>query len=75
MHLFSRTHYSKTQSGVINTDNVSIRGETIDYGPYAFMDVYDPCHVCNHSDEEGRYSFDKQPSMVSKGLQRNEEST
>ncbi|KAI6116847.1 hypothetical protein EV401DRAFT_2058015 [Pisolithus croceorrhizus] len=40
--------------GVINTDNVSIAGLTIDYGPYAFMDVFDPHHICNHSDEEGR---------------------
>jgi serine/tyrosine/threonine adenylyltransferase len=43
--------------GVINTDNVSIMGLTIDYGPYAFMDVFDPAHICNHSDDGGRYSF------------------
>ncbi|KAL4064500.1 hypothetical protein J3A83DRAFT_4360991 [Scleroderma citrinum] len=43
--------------GVINTDNVSIAGLTIDYGPYAFMDVFDPQHVCNHSDQEGRYAY------------------
>ena len=43
--------------GVINTDNVSIMGLTIDYGPYAFMDVYDPAHICNHSDDSGRYAF------------------
>lgn len=43
--------------GVINTDNVSIMGLTIDYGPYAFMDLYDSSHICNHSDDEGRYSF------------------
>jgi uncharacterized protein YdiU (UPF0061 family) len=30
---------------------------TIDYGPYAFMDVFDPFHICNHTDEEGRYAY------------------
>lgn len=46
-----------TQHGVMNTDNISVLGLTIDYGPYAFMDVYDYGHICNHSDEEGRYAF------------------
>lgn len=50
--------------GVINTDNVSILGLTIDYGPYAFMDVFDRSHICNHSDEEGRYSYKRQPNMT-----------
>ncbi|KAL7279034.1 hypothetical protein ACG7TL_006867 [Trametes sanguinea] len=50
--------------GVINTDNVSILGLTIDYGPYAFMDVFDPFHICNHSDDEGRYAYKYQPSMI-----------
>ncbi|KAI6042935.1 hypothetical protein EDC04DRAFT_2878302 [Pisolithus marmoratus] len=50
--------------GVINTDNVSIAGLTIDYGPYAFMDVFDPNHICNHSDDEGRYAYNKQPNMI-----------
>ncbi|KAI0087284.1 hypothetical protein BDY19DRAFT_986070 [Irpex rosettiformis] len=50
--------------GVINTDNVSIMGLTIDYGPYAFMDVFNPYHICNHSDGEGRYSYQAQPSVV-----------
>ncbi|KAI0833216.1 hypothetical protein BC628DRAFT_690 [Trametes gibbosa] len=50
--------------GVINTDNVSILGLTIDYGPYAFMDVFDPLHICNHSDGEGRYAYKYQPSMI-----------
>ncbi|QRV75193.1 hypothetical protein RhiJN_03208 [Ceratobasidium sp. AG-Ba] len=43
--------------GVMNTDNISLLGLTIDYGPYAFMDVYDNDHICNHSDDGGRYSF------------------
>jgi len=50
--------------GVINTDNVSIMGLTIDYGPYAFMDVFDWFHICNHSDEEGRYAYQAQPSNI-----------
>ncbi|EJF64664.1 hypothetical protein DICSQDRAFT_52883 [Dichomitus squalens LYAD-421 SS1] len=50
--------------GVINTDNVSILGLTIDYGPYAFMDVFDPWHICNHSDQEGRYAYKYQPAMI-----------
>ncbi|KAM6504229.1 Uncharacterized ACR, YdiU/UPF0061 family domain containing protein [Amanita muscaria] len=50
--------------GVINTDNISIMGLTIDYGPYAFMDVFDRFHICNHSDAEGRYAYRYQPNMI-----------
>lgn len=50
--------------GVINTDNVSILGLTIDYGPYAFMDVFNDMHICNHSDGEGRYAYKSQPAMI-----------
>ncbi|KAF8501880.1 hypothetical protein BU17DRAFT_58823 [Hysterangium stoloniferum] len=50
--------------GVMNTDNISIIGLTIDYGPYAFMDVYDENHVCNHTDEQGRYAYKFQPTMI-----------
>jgi len=49
--------------GVMNTDNMSIIGDTIDYGPFGFLDAYDPDHVCNHSDNQGRYSFKSQPSV------------
>jgi len=49
--------------GVMNTDNMSILGLTIDYGPYAFLDKYDPAWICNHSDSEGRYSFQQQPAI------------
>ncbi|MDB9814839.1 YdiU family protein [bacterium] len=49
--------------GVMNTDNMSIIGDTIDYGPFGFLDAYDPDHVCNHSDNQGRYSFKNQPSV------------
>lgn len=47
--------------GVMNTDNMSILGITLDYGPYGFLDGFDAHHVCNHSDEGGRYAYDRQP--------------
>ena len=47
--------------GVMNTDNMSILGETFDYGPYGFMEDYNPSHICNHSDYQGRYAFKNQP--------------
>ncbi len=50
--------------GVMNTDNMSILGLTIDYGPFQFLDAYDPDHICNHSDHQGRYAFYKQPNVV-----------
>ncbi|NWT68635.1 SELO protein, partial [Prunella himalayana] len=49
--------------GVLNTDNMSIVGLTIDYGPFGFMDRYDPEHVCNGSDNTGRYAYNKQPEI------------
>lgn len=49
--------------GVMNTDNMSILGLTLDYGPYGFLDVYDPGFICNHTDQGGRYAFDQQPSI------------
>ncbi len=50
--------------GVMNTDNMSIAGLTIDYGPYAFLDVYDHNNICNHTDAYGRYSFGNQPDVA-----------
>ena len=47
--------------GVMNTDNMSIHGIILDYGPYGFMDDYDPGFICNHSDHNGRYAFNQQP--------------
>jgi len=47
--------------GVMNTDNMSILGLTLDYGPYGFMDDYDAGFICNHSDHNGRYAFNQQP--------------
>jgi len=50
--------------GVMNTDNMSILGLTIDYGPYGFLDAFDPGHVCNHSDHQGRYAWARQPNVA-----------
>jgi uncharacterized protein YdiU (UPF0061 family) len=50
--------------GVMNTDNMSILGLTIDYGPFQFLDAFDPGHVCNHSDTQGRYAYNRQPNMA-----------
>jgi serine/tyrosine/threonine adenylyltransferase len=49
--------------GVLNTDNMSILGITLDYGPYGFIEDFDPGFICNHSDETGRYAFDQQPRI------------
>jgi uncharacterized protein YdiU (UPF0061 family) len=50
--------------GVMNTDNMSILGLTLDYGPFGFMDAYDPEFICNHTDEQGRYSVINQPGIA-----------
>ena len=55
--------------GVMNTDNMSIAGLTIDYGPYAFLDDYDFQYICNHTDQGGRYSFGNQPNIGAWNLQ------
>jgi serine/tyrosine/threonine adenylyltransferase len=49
--------------GVLNTDNMSVLGLTLDYGPFGFMDDFDPRFIPNHSDEGGRYAFDQQPRI------------
>jgi uncharacterized protein YdiU (UPF0061 family) len=46
--------------GVMNTDNMSILGLTIDYGPFGFMEAFNPDHICNHTDQQGRYSYGNQ---------------
>src|SRR6195952_2655629 len=56
--------------GVMNTDNTSISGETIDYGPCAFMDTYDPATVFSSIDEQGRYAYGNQPRMALWNLTR-----
>lgn len=49
--------------GVMNTDNMSVLGLTLDYGPYGFLDEYDAGFICNHTDSGGRYAFDQQPAV------------
>jgi uncharacterized protein YdiU (UPF0061 family) len=56
--------------GVMNTDNTTISGETIDYGPCAFMDVYDPATVFSSIDHGGRYAFGNQPAIMTWNLAR-----
>ena len=51
--------------GVMNTDNTTISGETIDYGPCAFMDAFDPATVFSSIDERGRYAYGNQPRSCS----------
>jgi uncharacterized protein YdiU (UPF0061 family) len=56
--------------GVMNTDNFSILGLTIDYGPFGWMDAFSVGHICNHSDHQGRYAYGQQPSIGLWNLQR-----
>jgi uncharacterized protein YdiU (UPF0061 family) len=56
--------------GVMNTDNMALSGETIDYGPCAFMDVYDPETVFSSIDTQGRYAYGNQPSIAAWNLAR-----
>lgn len=55
--------------GVMNTDNMSLLGLTIDYGPFGFLDGFEPLHVCNHSDHQGRYAYARQPGVAWWNLQ------
>lgn len=56
--------------GVMNTDNMSILGLTLDYGPFGFMEAFDAGHICNHSDNHGRYSYRNQPAVAQWNLYR-----
>ncbi|MEJ7616870.1 MAG: YdiU family protein, partial [Pyrinomonadaceae bacterium] len=56
--------------GVMNTDNMSITGLTMDYGPFGFLDEYDAEFICNHSDYGGRYAFGQQPGVALWNLSR-----
>ena len=56
--------------GVMNTDNMAISGETIDYGPCAFMDIYDPATVFSSIDAHGRYAYGNQPAIAQWNLAR-----
>ncbi len=50
--------------GVMNTDNMSVLGLTIDYGPFGFLDGFNPDHICNQTDTQGRYAYNKQPNAA-----------
>jgi len=56
--------------GVMNTDNMSMLGLTLDYGPFGFLDHYDPAFICNHTDVAGRYAYDQQPAIAKWNLGR-----
>ena len=56
--------------GVLNTDNCSLLGLTLDYGPYGFLERYRPHHVCNASDTEGRYAYAAQPAVMRWNVER-----
>ncbi len=56
--------------GVMNTDNMALSGETIDYGPCAFMDAYDPATVFSSIDRHGRYAYSNQPTIAQWNLAR-----
>ena len=56
--------------GVMNTDNMTISGETIDYGPCAFMDAFDPATVFSSIDQWGRYAYGNQPAIAEWNLTR-----
>lgn len=61
--LMARWQAAGFTHGVMNTDNFSITGHTLDFGPYAFLDRFEPDFTPNHSDPEGRYAFDRQPGV------------
>ncbi|WP_128113556.1 protein adenylyltransferase SelO [Polynucleobacter necessarius] len=50
--------------GVLNSDNISVLGLTMDYGPFGFMDQFQIDHICNHSDQGGRYAYHRQPQVM-----------
>lgn len=62
-HLIEQWQAVGFAHGVMNSDNMSILGLTLDYGPFGFMEGYEPGFICNHSDHQGRYAFDRQPQI------------
>ncbi|MBI1890620.1 MAG: YdiU family protein [Burkholderiales bacterium] len=63
-HLIAQWQAVGFMHGVMNTDNMSILGITLDYGPYGFMEAFDVNRICNHSDANGRYSYGMQPRIA-----------
>lgn len=62
-HLIAHWQSAGFMHGVMNTDNMSILGITLDYGPFGFMEAFDAGHICNHSDTQGRYAYHMQPKI------------
>lgn len=62
-HLIAHWQCVGFMHGVMNTDNMSILGLTLDYGPFGFMEAFNQGHICNHSDDQGRYSYTNQPHI------------
>ncbi|MES2934984.1 MAG: YdiU family protein [Pseudomonadota bacterium] len=62
-HLVAHWQAVGFMHGVLNTDNMSILGLTLDYGPFGFMEAFDAQHICNHSDQQGRYTYAMQPQI------------
>jgi uncharacterized protein YdiU (UPF0061 family) len=62
-HLIAQWQAIGFMHGVMNTDNMSILGLTLDYGPFGFMEAFDANHICNHTDQHGRYSYSNQPPV------------
>ncbi|TFW27087.1 protein adenylyltransferase SelO [Duganella callida] len=62
-HMIAQWQAVGFMHGVMNTDNMSILGLTLDYGPYGFMEAFDANHICNHTDQQGRYSYANQPQI------------
>ena len=62
-HLMALWQAAGFMHGVMNTDNMSILGLTLDYGPFGFMEAFDERHICNHTDTQGRYAYHRQPEM------------
>jgi uncharacterized protein YdiU (UPF0061 family) len=62
-HLMAHWQAVGFMHGVMNTDNMSILGLTIDYGPFGFMEAFNAQHICNHTDQGGRYSYAMQPQI------------
>jgi uncharacterized protein YdiU (UPF0061 family) len=59
-HLVAQWQAVGFMHGVLNSDNMSILGLTLDYGPFGFMEAFDANHICNHTDQHGRYSYANQ---------------
>ncbi len=62
-HMIAQWQAVGFMHGVMNTDNMSILGLTIDYGPFGFMEAFDAQHICNHTDQQGRYAYSMQPQI------------